>query len=221
LLGKGEKPLLPVNFCTVFCGIAVEEEEVVGTGQFAGRLVWQSGKGSTRRPSPDKLSFGQYFEGCARILNLLNLEGDTYIEYIDFLRQIGILLQTFTASSVFCLDHVHRQFIFESKGKSKWNIIENTLENSMLKRKDDVSRHNQANNNVKRSDVGGASRSKPRPGSGAHCYLFNLHKGCPYGGRCYYPHICSVDGCGMCHPAYKHSELVGNQRGKDAAKQNY
>ena len=58
---QGEKLLLPVNFATVFNGCALEEEEVVGCGQFAGRLVWQSGKGNARRPTPDRLSFGQFF----------------------------------------------------------------------------------------------------------------------------------------------------------------
>jgi hypothetical protein len=131
ILGKGEKALLPVNFCTVFNGISIEEEEI-GCGEFAGRLVWQSGKGATKRPTPDRMSFGQFYEASARILNLLQLDPDTHVEYLDYLRQLGILLQTFTASSVFCLDHLHRQFVHESAGK--WNFIENTLQNSVLKK---------------------------------------------------------------------------------------
>ena len=61
-LVKGEKALLPVNFVTVFSGCGVEDEEVVGTGQYQGRLVWQSGKGGAlKRPTADRLSFGQFF----------------------------------------------------------------------------------------------------------------------------------------------------------------
>jgi hypothetical protein len=60
-LTKGEKVLLPINFATVFVGCAVEEEEIVGCGQFAGRLVWQAGRGNSKRPSADKLTYGQFF----------------------------------------------------------------------------------------------------------------------------------------------------------------
>jgi hypothetical protein len=59
---KGEKALLPVNFVTIFTGCGIDEEEVVGTGQFQGRLVWQSGKnGSPKRPTADRLTYGQFF----------------------------------------------------------------------------------------------------------------------------------------------------------------
>ena len=136
---KGEKVLLPCNFATVFSGVGIEEEEVLGCGQFAGRLIWQSGKGNLKRPTPDKLSFGQYFEANARILNLLALEGQNKLEYLDFLRQVGILLQTFTATSVFCLDHLHRVYVHETG--ARWNTIENTLQNSVLKRKEDLARN--------------------------------------------------------------------------------
>ena len=58
---KGEKPLLPINFATVFNGVVADDEEILGCGSGAGRLVWQSGKGNLRRPTPDKLSYGQFF----------------------------------------------------------------------------------------------------------------------------------------------------------------
>jgi hypothetical protein len=66
----------------VFAG----EEEIVGCGQFgSGKLVWQSGKGNSRRPTADKLSFGQYFEANATILNLLDLDPDSYTQYLYYL----------------------------------------------------------------------------------------------------------------------------------------
>jgi hypothetical protein len=213
LFSKGEKALLPINFCTVFSGIALEEEEVLGCGQFAGRLVWQSGRGNIKRPTPDKLSFGQFFEANSRILHLLNLDTSTYTEYLDYLRQLGILLQTFTASSVFTLDHIHRQFIFETQGK--WNVVENTLQNSILKKKEDASRHfsgqNVGNNSARRVDNRTYQKSTKPPGADDKvCWLFNLYKGCHFGSECYYPHVCSVESDrGMCrqnHPAYKHGD---------------
>jgi hypothetical protein len=210
---KGEKALLPVNFVTIFSGCGIDEEEVVGTGQFQGRLVWQSGKGgSAKRPTADKLSYGQFFEASARILNLLNLDEHSYTQYLDYLRQLGILLQTFTASSVFTLDHIHRQYIHETG--NPWNFIENTLENSVLKKKDDVAR------GMSHGGFGGQSsrRSEGKRDQGRRvdpaslsdnsdkiCWLFNMRKGCPWGAeKCFYPHVCSVDRCRGSHPAYKH-----------------
>jgi hypothetical protein len=158
---KGDKALLPVNFVTVFTGCGAEDEEVLGCGQNQGRLVWQSGKaGALKKPTADRMSYGQFFEANARILNLLNLDEQSYTEYLDYLRQLGILLQTFTVSSVFTLDHIHRQFVHESGGR--WNFIENSLENSVLKKKDDSNRsaNNVSNSQNRRSDSDSRGSSK-------------------------------------------------------------
>jgi hypothetical protein len=221
---KGEKALLPVNFVTIFTGCSVDDEEILGCGQFgSGKLVWQSGKNQSRRPTADKLTFGQYFEANARILNLLDLEPEVYVEYLDYLRQVGILLQTFTSSSVFTLDHLHRLYVHDTK--SRWNIIENTLQNSVLKKKEDVARQNQFQNQQggRRNDArsGRAPAASVSGGTGqktigpdAVCWLYNLPKGCFWGNKCIYPHVCSVDGCWQNHPACRHAEFV---KGKQSA----
>jgi hypothetical protein len=223
---KGEKALLPVNFVTIFSGCGVDEEEVVGTGQYQGRLVWQSGKGgSAKRPTADKLSYGQFFEASARILNLLNLDENSYSQYLDYLRQLGILLQTFTASTVFTLDHIHRQYIHETG--NPWNFIENTLENSVLRKKDDAARglsHGGfAGQSSRRNDRSDGRRDQGRRADSASqadnsdkvCWLYNMRKGCPWGDKCFYPHVCSVDRCRASHPAFKHVE---KRSGDDKAK---
>jgi hypothetical protein len=210
---KGEKPLLPINFATVFNGVVADDEEILGCGTGAGRLVWQSGKGNLRKPTPDRLSYGQFFEANARILKLLNLDAKTESEYLEYLRQIGILLQTFTTSSVFCLDHIHRLYIHETG--SQWNIIENTLENSVLKKKDDSSRHAGQSSPFKKRDFqrdGRQSDSKP-VSADAVCYLYNLFKGCPFSSeQCKYPHVCGFSNggtkCRQRHPAYMHNDSV-------------
>jgi hypothetical protein len=207
---QGEKVLLPVNFATVFNGCALEEEELLGCGQYAGRLVWQSGKGNSRRPTPDRLSFGQFFEACARIQNLLVLNDTQKIAYLDYLRQIGILLQTFTASSVFCLDHLHRNYIFESG--ACWNVIENTLENSVLKKKEENRYAGNPSAPQRRTDSKPRSIDGPKSSNkeGRVCWLYNLYKGCHFGDACEYPHVCSVDNCRGPHPAYQHLD-AGHQ----------
>ena len=212
LLGgnKGVKVLLPINFCTVLNGCSFDEEEILGCGSGAGKLVWQSGKNNTRRPTPERLSFGQFFEGRARIQNLLLLNDQQKVEYLDYLRQLGILLQTFVASTVFCLDHLHRHYIFET-GKP-WNVIENTLQNSVLRRREDAKQYGVSTQQPRRDNGGRVTTDKGgKPLSETVCYLFNLHKGCPYGDSCIYPHVCSVGKCRAAHPAYKHFEFKNRQ----------
>jgi hypothetical protein len=181
-------------------------------------MVWQAGRKNTRKPTPDRLNYGQFYEASARILREIKLTPEEEIQYLDYMRQIGVLLQTFTCSSVFTLDHLHRLQIHRNGGR--WNEIENTLENSTLKKKDD-------NFSKPNSNPGGGQRpsnkqtrdpQKRNPGNkiipaDAYCWCYNLYKGCPYGEECYYPHICSVDGCHGKHPAYKHVSNAGSQRG--------
>jgi hypothetical protein len=160
-------------------------------------------------------------------LNLLNLDEEAYTQYLDYLRQLGILLQTFTASSVFTLDHIHRLYVHDTG--SQWNIIENTLENSVLKKKDEVGRgpvHNASSyqsgrrggkfDNREGRHVNPASVSD---NSDKVCWKYNMRNGCNYSAeRCYYPHVCSVDGCRGNHPAYKHTESHGHGAGSDKPK---
>jgi hypothetical protein len=69
---KGEKCLLPINFATVIGGFVSEEEEVLSTGEFGGRMVWQAGRKNSRKPTPDRLNYGQFYEASARILKEIN-----------------------------------------------------------------------------------------------------------------------------------------------------
>ena len=150
-------------------------------------------------------------------MKLLCLDSKTEGEYLEYLRQIGILLQTFTTSSVFCLDHIHRLYIHETG--SPWNVIENTLENSVLKKKDDSSRQSGNGGAFRKRDFQKDSRygephkrNDEKPVSAdAVCYLFNLFKGCPYPAeQCRYPHVCGVTvggtKCRKNHPAYMHND---------------
>jgi hypothetical protein len=132
----GERCLLPINFATVLGGISGEDDEVVSSNEF-GRMVWQSGKKNARNPTPDRLNYGQFYEASARILREIKLSPPEEVQYLDYMRQLGILLQTFTCASVFTLDHLHRLQIHNHGGD--WNHIENTLENSTLKKKEENS----------------------------------------------------------------------------------
>jgi hypothetical protein len=200
---KGEKCLLPVNFATVLGGNFGEDEEVISTGEYGGRMVWQTGKANARKPTPDRLNYGQFYEATARILRVIQLTPEAEIEYLDYLRQLGVLSQTFSCASVFTLDHLHRLSVFRNGGR--WNVIENSLENATLKKKDDANRsqsHGTGGKGARQKDY---KASTPKViGPDTVCWKYNLHNGCTYGDTCYYPHVCSVDGCRGKHPAYKH-----------------
>ena len=152
-------------------------------------------------------------------MNLLDLDDKAHSEYLDYLRQLGILLQTFTASSVFTLDHLHRLYVHETS--SVWNVIENSLENTVLKKKDDVNKQFQdgsggGGQSSRRSDQSSRRSSHHSVATGgqkvvpadAVCWLYNLPKGCFWGEKCIYPHVCSYDNCRQNHPACRHGDFV-------------
>jgi hypothetical protein len=189
---KGERCLLPINYATVIGGHVGEEGEVLGTGEFGGRMVWQSGRKNTRKPTPDRLNYDQFYEASARILREIKLTPTEEDEYLDYMRQLGVLLQTFSCASVFTLDHLHRLRIHQYGGR--WNIIENSMENATLKKKDENVSRNSVPVKSGRPSSGRDSKGKVIPAD-ATCWMYNLHKGCTYGDTCYYPHVCIVDGC--------------------------
>jgi hypothetical protein len=165
-----------------------------------------------------------FYEATARILREIKLSAADEIQYLDYMRQIGLLLQTFTCASVFTLDHLHRLQIHASGGA--WNHIENTLENSTLKKKDENGNKSFSTGMGQRNPPGNPSKlsGQKKPGKvigpDSVCWCYNLHKGCPYGDECYYPHVCSVEGCRQRHPAYKHVFGGANRPAGGEAKQS-
>ena len=67
-------------------------------------------------------------EASARILRLLapTFTPIVFEEYIEYVSQLGILLQIFTVGSVFALDHLHRQDVYYKS--RKWDNINQTLQ---------------------------------------------------------------------------------------------
>jgi hypothetical protein len=143
LNAKGEKCLLPVNFLSCVRGTQ-DSEEVIHSGKGV-NLVIQS---NLSKKSPEKLTVGQWTAANARILSKLiksgRLVGLEIADYLEYNRKIGDLLQLYTASSVFQLDHNHRLEVHEDATR-RWHEIDCTLENAHLKRRDDPS-HNSASN---------------------------------------------------------------------------
>jgi hypothetical protein len=137
-------------------------------------------------------------------------------EYIEYVSQLGILLQIFTVGSVFALDHLHRQDVYYKS--RKWDNINQTLQMSILKKRDERNAGfmgKQTATNVKKSN-GSVSRqggaNGPNSSANTPCWHFNQQgKTCTFN-NCKFPHVCSVDGCRGNHPAWKHNFQDGNFR---------
>jgi hypothetical protein len=184
LNSKGEKALLPVNFLSCVRGTQ-NNDEVVHQGRDL-NLVLQP---STKRVTPEKLSFGQWAGANARILDKLTTSGRLtpvqVSEYLDYNRKIGDLLQLYTPSSVFLLDHNHRLEVHQSE-KKRWNKIDATLQSSHLRLKD--VRQPLDSGSSGRSSVSSAGSTRRR--KRGVCWNYNSAEGCRVGKeRCQYEHV--------------------------------
>jgi hypothetical protein len=204
---RGEKALLPVNFTSNLRGTLPDAEETISSSQGT-RLVLRT---AARRVTPDRLTQGQYFAANARIMAKLvvKMSPEELFEYLDFLRQIGDLLQVFTCASVLILDNEHRLEVAET-GR-RWNLINPTTQIALLKHKEEAAnRANlnrggaaQATSNATRGT--GAPGNPPRNPSNRICTAYNSEAGCKYGSTCIFRHVCSVNDCQKGHPAFRHN----------------
>jgi hypothetical protein len=182
---KGEKPLLPVNFVSNPKGIVLDQDQMVTTDK-DGNLKLKPCK---NKPTADKIVVGQWIGANARILSKLapKFSAQDLIDYRDYMRKVGDLLNQFTYSSVFCLDNDHRVDVNFSD--RRWNDIDCTLEVYYLKKKEDGA----SNSNTMYSPVGAgggnkkAVLGKQRNGSNI-CWDYNSSDGCRYGDSCRYLH---------------------------------
>jgi hypothetical protein len=194
LNAKGEKCLLPINFLSCVRGTQ-NSEEVIHSGKGV-NLVVQSALRKTS--SPDKLSIGQWTAANSRILSKLivtgRLCGPEVLDYLEYVRKIGDLLQLYTPGSVFQLDHNHRLELHESTTKRRWQDIDCTLENAHLKRRDETGhtlssvlyKPNMSQSQTDRRGTGYWRRGV--------CWAFNSAEGCSFSrDKCRYEHVESVD----------------------------
>ena len=129
---RGEKPLLPVDFISVIPGIVPGEEDILNQHNGIELVIRSVG---AKKPTPDKLSTGQYIEASNTILQQLlpTFSTSDLVDYVEYQRQVGYYMQIFSVGSVFLLDHEHRKNVFYKK--HKWNAIDQCLANGTLKQK--------------------------------------------------------------------------------------
>ena len=190
LNSKGEKALLPINFLSCVRGTQ-GGDEIIHQGKDLNVVVQSA---SNKRVTPEKLSFGQWTGANARILDKLISSGrltSTQIsEYLEYNRKIGDLLQIYTPSSVFLLDHNHRLEIHHNE-KKRWCKIDATLQSSHLRLKDSrMSDSGTADRARGPSTPVGNSRRKRR----GVCWNYNSAEGCREGkDKCQYDHVDSEE----------------------------
>ena len=142
-----------------------------------------------KRVTPDKLTPGQWIAANARILTKLVTEkkiGTAEIEdYLEYTGRVGDLLQLFTASSVFVLDNHHR--LEQHQTGKPISLVNCTLQNSHLKRKDESMHVSAAAGAAKNTYSSGGAGN--RRGNSRACWMYNSEEGCPFGRGCRYDHI--------------------------------
>jgi hypothetical protein len=193
LNAKGEKCLLPINFLSCVRGTQ-NSEDVIHSGKGMSLVVQSTLKKCT---TPDKLTVGQWTAANSRILSKLivsgRLCGSEVLDYLEYIRKLGDLLQLYTHASVFQLDHNHRLELHESTTKRLWQDIDCTLENAHLKRRDDGGH---AANTLYKPNVsqGQFDRRNPSFRRRGVCWAYNTPEGCSYSrDRCRYEHTESTE----------------------------
>jgi hypothetical protein len=218
---RGEKPpYLPCNFISYLRGQHPDEESIVQSVNGTDLIL----RDNLKRPSPEKITSGQYMEASHRILRLLapTLSESDFEDYIEYMCQVGILLQTFTVGSVFALDNLHRQDVFY-KGRA-WDNINQTLQIALLKKKDDASNFLSNQKASKRVPMATpvkqySASSSSVANSSIPCWHYNQQdKVCRFS-PCKFPHVCSVDNCRGNHPAFRH--VYPNQSAPSSSEGNF
>jgi hypothetical protein len=186
---KGERPLLPVNFVSTPKGIIIDHDQVLVTDKDGSLKV----KPSKHKPTPDKITVGQWIAANARIQAKLmpTFSPQDLIDYLDYTRKIGDLLNQFTHSSVFLVDNDHRVDVNHTD--RRWNDIDCSLELYYLRKKDEGSHNSMYSPPVgNTASASGNSRrqqsSQQSRASGGVCWDYNSADGCKYGDTCRYLH---------------------------------
>jgi hypothetical protein len=88
-----------------------------------------------KKPTPDKLSTGQFIEASSIILQLLlpTFSLQDLTDYVEYTWQVGYYMQIFSVGSVFMLHHEHRKNVFFKK--HRWCADDQCLANGTLKQK--------------------------------------------------------------------------------------
>lgn len=196
-LGKGEKPILTIDFLTNFAGNTIVEtpDEVLTTAD--GRQI--TVRAPKKRPQPETLLPHQWIAANARILKLLNAKNQSAVpDYCDYMIKIGDYLKDYTASSVFYLDHQHHLLVANSD--RKWSDIDPHYKDIHLKLRAPPSQSARPPPGRGRGNPPGSQR----PGTQQElCFAYNSRAGCDFKG-CRYLHVCTQPGCTSSQPSYTH-----------------
>jgi hypothetical protein len=155
-------------------------------------------QGRTKKVEVENVTIPQWMSANICIFELLS-QSMTVREiknYLNYSKQVGDLLQIYTSSSVFQLDHEHHQEVaFEEHG---WQEVSAHLERYYLVRVRGTGGNagDDGKNNV------GVSKSAKRRFNHP-CARFNSKEGCD-NVSCKFMPVCSINGCRGNHPKHLH-----------------
>ena len=117
-------------------------------------------------------------------------------DYLSYTKQVGDLLQVYTSSTVFQLDHEHRQEV--ACEEHRWNEVSAHLERYYLVR----ARGSGGSAGDDGKNSGGVTKSAKRRFNHP-CAQYNSKEGCD-NVACKFMPVCSVKGCRGNHPKHLH-----------------
>ena len=184
---QGERVLLISDFLTSNINVSyidsIDEEPLSGST----KLVRE---GHFKKPKVTDYTPEIWAAANFRIIKHLINEGtatEVLTQYVDYSSMIADYLSMYVHQGVFLLDFEHRHRV--AKEGRVWN---------------DILRHDELKY-LKHMSVPKVDNSKQKKGrkfrkdSEVTCVSFNTRRGCAYGNKCRFNHVCNMDGCSGKH----------------------
>jgi hypothetical protein len=165
-------------------GVLEDDDELVTKNGLSFKL-----QGRTKKVDVADVTIPQWISANICIFELLSpsMTVREIKDYLNYTKQVGDLLQVYTSSSVFQLDHEHRQEV--ACEEHRWNEVSAHLERYYLVR-------------ARGSNSGGVTKSAKRRFNHP-CARYNSKEGCD-NVACKCIPVCSVKGCRGNHPKHQH-----------------
>jgi hypothetical protein len=198
--GQGElkfrKALAIPDFIRTSRGRGIlEDDELVTKNGLSFKL-----QGRTKKVEVENVTIPQWMSANICICELLtpSMTVREIKDYLNYSKQVGDLLQIYTSSSVFQLDHEHRQEVaFEEHG---WHEVSAHLERYYLVRLRGTG-GNAGDDGAGKNSAGLSKSAKRR--FNHPCARFNSKEGCD-NVSCKFMPVCSIKGCRGNHPKHLH-----------------
>jgi hypothetical protein len=177
-------------------GVLEDDDELVTKTGLSFKL-----QGRTKKVEVGDVTIPQWMSANICIFEILipSMTVREIKDYLNYTKQVGDLLQVYTSSTVFQLDHEHRQEV--ANDEHRWSEVSAHLERYYLDRLRG-SGGNAGDDGKNTSGSSGSSKSSKRRFNHP-CARYNSKEGCD-NVSCKFMPVCSIKGCRGSHPKHLH-----------------